>query len=110
LGSSTHTEDFTPGTLKTVQVALVEPVAYLEDSVINWLCCGSQSASLSACTSRQQLKQPYKGDGKELCNFSDGSLGGPIFALTNPKKWLLWLKDTFSVASQSTTESVGWAR
>jgi hypothetical protein len=26
-------EDFTPGTLKAFQVALVEPVAYLEDSV-----------------------------------------------------------------------------
>jgi hypothetical protein len=28
-------EDFTPGTLKAFQVALVEPVAYLEDSVIH---------------------------------------------------------------------------
>jgi hypothetical protein len=34
LGSSSHGEDFTPGTLKAVQVALVESVAYLEDSVI----------------------------------------------------------------------------
>ena len=33
LGSSSHREDFTPGTLKAFQVALVEPVAYLEDSV-----------------------------------------------------------------------------
>jgi hypothetical protein len=35
LGSSSHTEDFTPGTLKAVQVALVEPVAYLEGSVMD---------------------------------------------------------------------------
>jgi hypothetical protein len=30
-------EDFTPGTLKAFQVALVEPVAYLEDSVNDFL-------------------------------------------------------------------------
>jgi len=34
LGSSSHKEDFAPRTLQAIQVALVESVTYLEDSVI----------------------------------------------------------------------------